>query len=164
MIHIFVHSASRFMIVIITIRHLVQPFYSLARQLFTKFDFPQSVSVLLCKLPSSHYNLKTVSAWVTKPYRSRPTLHGLNRFFIKNKNQVTSGYRVLKCDVISLQTFPFEPFEPHHAICTAAVRTCAKFQIVILNESEDREVWSFTQSHTNLSYLTSVLTSGTSTK
>ena len=39
---------------------------------------------------------------------------------------------------------------------TAAVRTCAKFQIVILNESEDREVWSFTQSHTNLSYLASV--------
>ena len=45
--------------------------------------------------------------------------------------------RVLKCDVIILQTFPFEP---HHAIYTAAVRTCAKFQIASINESEDREV------------------------
>ena len=34
---------------------------------------------------------------------------------------------------------------------TAAVRMCAKFQIA--NENEDREVWSSTQTHTNLSYL-----------
>ena len=52
--------------------------------------------------------------------------------------------------ILSIRTF-----EPH-AVYTAAVRTCAKFQIVILSESEDREVWSFTQSHTNLSYLASV--------
>ena len=32
-------------------------------------------------------------------------------------------------------------------IYTTAVRTCAQFQIVILNESEDREVRSFTESH-----------------
>ena len=46
---------------------------------------------------------------------------------------------VLKCDVIILKTFPFEL--NGHAIYTAAVRTCVKFQIVnvILNESEDRE-------------------------
>ena len=41
--------------------------------------------------------------------------------------------RVLKCDVVILQTFPFEPY-------TAAVRTWAKFQIASINESEDREV------------------------
>ena len=46
---------------------------------------------------------------------------------------------VLKCDVIILQTFPFISLKPHHTIHTTAVRTCAKFQIVILNESEDRE-------------------------
>ena len=40
-----------------------------------------------------------------------------------------------QCDVIILQTFPFEP-----AIDTAAVRTCAKFQIASIHESEDREV------------------------
>ena len=45
--------------------------------------------------------------------------------------------RVLNCDIIFLQTFPFEP---RHAIYTAAVITCAKFQITIINESEDREV------------------------
>ena len=37
-----------------------------------------------------------------------------------------SHNRILKCDVIILQTFSFEP---RHAIYTAAVRTCAKFQI-----------------------------------
>ena len=42
--------------------------------------------------------------------------------------------RVLKCDVIILQTFPFEP---HRAIHTAAVRMCAKLQIASINESED---------------------------
>ena len=51
---------------------------------------------------------------------------------------------------IILQTFPFEP---HHAIYTA---TCAKFRIASINKSEDREVWSFTQSHTDLSHLASV--------
>ena len=64
---------------------------------------------------------------------------------------------VLKCDVIILKTFPFEL--NGHAIYTAAVRTCVKFQIVnvILNESEDREDWSFIQSrHTNFSYFVSV--------
>ena len=45
-------------------------------------------------------------------------------------------HRVPKCDVIILQFFPFEPL---NLIYTAAVRTCAKFQIVSLNESEDRE-------------------------
>ena len=45
-------------------------------------------------------------------------------------------YRVLKCDVIILQTFPFQP---HNVIHTAAVRMCAKFQIVNLSEREDRE-------------------------
>ena len=30
---------------------------------------------------------------------------------------------------------------------------CANFQIASTTESEDREVWSFTKSHTNLSYL-----------
>ena len=54
---------------------------------------------------------------------------------------------VLKCDII-LQNLIIR--------YTAAVRTCAKFQIDSINESEDREVWSFTQSHTNLSYLVSV--------
>ena len=39
--------------------------------------------------------------------------------------------RVLKCDIMILQTFPLEA----HAIYEAAVRTCA-----IANESEDREV------------------------
>ena len=38
-------------------------------------------------------------------------------------------------------------FKPHHEIYTAAVRTWTKFQIVSINESEDREVWSFTKSH-----------------
>ena len=52
--------------------------------------------------------------------------------------------------------FSIRTFKPHHAICTAAVRTWAKFQIASVNESEDRDVWSFTQSHTNLSYLASV--------
>ena len=47
-------------------------------------------------------------------------------------------YRVLKCNVIILQTFPFEPLNLI-IVYTAAVRMCAKFQIVILNESEDRE-------------------------
>ena len=42
------------------------------------------------------------------------------------------------------------------SIYTAAVRTCAKFQIASIHESEDREVSSFTQSHTDLSYLGSV--------
>ena len=50
------------------------------------------------------------------------------------------AYRVLKCDVIILQTFPFKLFKPHHAIDTAAVRTWAKFQIASINESEDREL------------------------
>ena len=59
--------------------------------------------------------------------------------------------RVLKCDVIIFQTF-----KSHHEIYTAAVRTCAKFQIASINESEVKEDWSFTQSHTNLSYLASV--------
>ena len=40
---------------------------------------------------------------------------------------------------------------------TASVRTWAKFQVAsIHDDSEDREVWSFTQSITNLSYLASV--------
>ena len=46
--------------------------------------------------------------------------------------------------------FSIRNFKPHFAIYTAAVRTCAQFQIASINESEDREVWSFTQSHTNL--------------
>ena len=49
-------------------------------------------------------------------------------------------YRVLKCAVVILQTFPLiRTFESRRAIHSAAVRTCAKFQIVSLNESEDRE-------------------------
>ena len=52
---------------------------------------------------------------------------------------------------ISIRTF-----KPHHMIHTAAVRTCDKFQIASINENEDREALSFTQSHTNLSYLESV--------
>ena len=40
----------------------------------------------------------------------------------------------LSPDNLSIRTF-----EPHHVIHTAAVRTCAKFQIVIVNESEDRD-------------------------
>ena len=52
---------------------------------------------------------------------------------------ILGGYRVLKCDVIILNTSAIRTFEPHRAIHTAAVRTWAKFQIVILNESEDRE-------------------------
>ena len=39
---------------------------------------------------------------------------------------------------------------------TNFVRTWPKFQIASINESEDREVLCFTQSHTNLSYLASV--------
>ena len=50
------------------------------------------------------------------------------------------AHEVLKCDVIILQTFPFEPLNCHHEIYTADVRTCAKFQIASVNESEDREV------------------------
>ena len=42
--------------------------------------------------------------------------------------------RVLKCDVIILQTFLIVRY------ITAAVRTWAKFQIPSLNESEDRDV------------------------
>ena len=64
--------------------------------------------------------------------------------------------RSLKCDVIILQLFSIRSFKPYHAIHTAAVRTWAKFQIASINKSEDREVLSFTQSHTNLSYLVSV--------
>ena len=49
-------------------------------------------------------------------------------------------HRVPKCDVIILHT-SIRTFEPHRVIHTAAARTCAaKFQIVILSESEDREV------------------------
>ena len=44
----------------------------------------------------------------------------------------------LKCDVIILQIFPFEPL--NLTIYTAAVRTRAKYQITSINESEDREV------------------------
>ena len=56
----------------------------------------------------------------------------------RSRDQVLQrAYRVVKCDIIILQTFPFEP---HHAIYTAAVRTWAKFQIISINESEDREV------------------------
>ena len=52
--------------------------------------------------------------------------------------------------------FSIQTFEPHHVIHTAAIKTCAIFQIAGINESGDREVWSFTQSHTNLSYLVSL--------
>ena len=47
----------------------------------------------------------------------------------------------------------FRTFKPHHTIYTVAETTCAKCQTSSINESEDREVWSFTQPHTNLSYL-----------
>ena len=40
----------------------------------------------------------------------------------------------------SFYNFSIRTFEPHHTIYTAAVRTCAKFQIASINESEDREV------------------------
>ena len=53
--------------------------------------------------------------------------------------------RIPKCDV-SVQTF-----KPHHVIYIAALRSGAKFQITSVNE--DREFWSFTQCHTNLSLL-----------
>ena len=54
-------------------------------------------------------------------------------------------------------TSPFcKLFKPHHEIETVAVRTCANFQITSTTESEDREVWSSTRFHTNLSYLTLV--------
>ena len=43
----------------------------------------------------------------------------------------------------------------HQAINAAAVGTGAKFH-KSTHESEDREFWSFKQSHTNLSYLASV--------
>ena len=36
--------------------------------------------------------------------------------------------------------FSIRTFKPYHAICTAAVRTWAKFQIASVNESEDRDV------------------------
>ena len=36
--------------------------------------------------------------------------------------------------------FSIGTFKPHHVICTAAVRTWAKFQIASVNESEDRDV------------------------
>ena len=52
--------------------------------------------------------------------------------------------------------FSIRTFEPRHAIYTAAVRRWEKFQIANINEGKDTEVWSFTQSHTNLSYLGSV--------
>ena len=49
-------------------------------------------------------------------------------------------HRALKCDIIILQTFPFEPLKSHHAIHAAAVEICAKFQLASINESEDRDV------------------------
>ena len=60
-----------------------------------------------------------------------------------------------KVCVIILQTFPFEPVNLI-VLYKVAVRTCAKFQIASINESEDREVWSSTRPHINLSYLESV--------
>ena len=45
----------------------------------------------------------------------------------------------------------WQDLKPHHAIYKAVVRTCATFQIPSVTESEDKGVWSFTQSHTNLS-------------
>ena len=62
-----------------------------------------------------------------------------------------------KCDVNILQTFPFKPLNwsscDIHSFCK---NVCKILSCYSINENEDREVWSFTQSHTNLSYLESV--------
>ena len=44
----------------------------------------------------------------------------------------------------------------HHAIERVVVIMCGKFQTASTCESEDRQVTSLTQSHTNLSYLAPV--------
>ena len=78
----------------------------------------------------------------------------------KGVRDTVNVYKILWWDMkvwrYHFANFSIRTFEPHHAIYTAAVRTCAKFQIASINESEDREVWSFTQSHTDLSYLAPV--------
>ena len=67
-------------------------------------------------------------------------------FFVK--------YRAPKCDIIIFHfSFFIQTLKPHRETETVAVRTCAKFKIASTTESEDREVWRFTKSHTNLSYL-----------
>ena len=61
--------------------------------------------------------------------------------------------RAPKSDIVILQTFPFKPWNLILRQKPVAVRMCAKFKIASTTESEDREVWRFTKSHTNLSYL-----------
>ena len=60
-------------------------------------------------------------------------------------SNVHSGIRIgPKRDNNSVYRVPCIEFhsnlKPRHAIYTAAVRTCAKFQIASVNESEDRDV------------------------
>ena len=43
-------------------------------------------------------------------------------------------------EVMSFAIFFIRTFKPHHAIYTAAVRTCVKFQIVSIMKGEDRGV------------------------
>ena len=58
----------------------------------------------------------------------------LQKAYFQGEQEVTIEFW---CDIIIMQTFPFKP---RNAKYTAAVRTCAKCQIVSINESEDRAV------------------------
>ena len=59
---------------------------------------------------------------------------------LSEKKTRNGRHRVQSVTSLHFANFSVRTFEPYHAIDTAAVRTCAKFQIVRIHESEDREV------------------------
>ena len=116
-----------------------------------------------CHTCMSHEGTNSVHLWhfvVTTCHKNSNWFE-----FIQQVIQQVTASNCIRTDMSHEATFPrarlrgcvivtghllWQDLKPHHAIHKAVVRICATFQIPSVTESEDREVWSCTPSHTNL--------------